>query len=61
MPAMQRHLESLNAAVIYESISELVERLPDSNATKGAMNAREAVTFEAVFPELMSFIENCRR
>jgi hypothetical protein len=61
MPAMQRHLEAMNAAVVYGDLSELVGRLPDQNATAGAMNSREAVTFEAVFPELVNFLQSCRR
>jgi hypothetical protein len=59
MSAMQRHLESLSVAVVYKSVSELVERLPDPHAAAGAMNARNAVTFESIFPDLTSFLESC--
>jgi hypothetical protein len=59
MPAMQRHLESMNAAIVYQDLSELVERLPDAGAAVEAVNSREAVTFESVFPSLMSFIQSC--
>jgi hypothetical protein len=59
MPAMQRHLESMNAAVVYENLSELADRLPDGNAATAATNAREAVTFESVFTRLMSFLQSC--
>jgi hypothetical protein len=59
MPAMQRHLEALRAAVVYENIVDLIERLPDEAAAAGAMAAREAVTFEAVYGDLISFIESC--
>lgn len=59
MPAMQRHLESMNAAVVYENLAELVERLPDTHAVAEALNSREAVTFESVFPRLISFLQSC--
>jgi hypothetical protein len=61
MTAMQRHLEALNAAVVYENLAELVERLPDLKAATGARNAREEVTFESVFPALVNFLQSCRR
>jgi hypothetical protein len=59
MLAMQRHLESVNAALVYRSLSELAERLPDRNAAAEALNSREYVTFESVFPRLMSFLQSC--
>lgn len=59
MPAMRRQLESLNAAVVYESPEDLVGQLPLRAAVEGALAAREAVTFEAIYPRLMAFIRDC--
>lgn len=61
MPAMQRHLESLGAAVVFRDLDELTARLPDPAAGAAALAAREAVTFEAAFPALTSFIRSCLR
>jgi hypothetical protein len=59
MPAMQRQLERLNAGIIYNSITELMEQLPDTSATDRISTLREAVTCNAVFPEIMEFINRC--
>ena len=59
MPAMQRHLEDLNAAIVYQDSADLVNRLPDHEAVAGAVAARERVTFEAVYPSLETFIRAC--
>lgn len=59
MPAMRRQLEAIGAAVVYESPTDLVGQLPNANAVAGALAAREAVTFEAVYPSLMTFIRAC--
>ena len=59
MPALQAHLEQLHAAVIYDDPADLVRRLPDLAAAEGAHAARESVTFEALFPKLMAFIQSC--
>lgn len=59
MPSMQRHLSALNAAVIYEDVADLVRQLPENAAAAGAMAAREAVTFEAIFPDLIASIQAC--
>ena len=59
MPAMQRHLEEIHSAVPYEDVADLVERLPDSAAVAGANAAREASTFDALYPNLINFIRSC--
>ena len=59
MPAMQRHLEALQAAVVYETPADLVGRLPDTAAAARALAARGAVTFEAILPSLIDFIRRC--
>jgi hypothetical protein len=59
MPAMQRHLEAFGAAIVYGDAADLVGRLPDPVAVGGAIAAREAITFEAVLPSLLSFIGSC--
>ena len=59
MPPLQQQLEALGAAIIYEDVSDLVDRLPDPDAADGAVAARESITFEALFPELEAFIRSC--
>jgi hypothetical protein len=58
MPAMQRHLEALGAAIVYADTADLVRRVPDVEAMQGALKSRAAVTFEAVFPDLMNFVRD---
>lgn len=60
MPAMQRQLEHWGAGIIYHDAAELVRRLPDPGAAARILPLRTAVTFDAVFPRLMEFIEDCR-
>jgi hypothetical protein len=60
MPALQAHLQALHAVVVYDDPADLVRRLPDTAAAAGAYSASEAVTFEALFPMLIAFIESCR-
>jgi hypothetical protein len=59
MSALQAHLEALDAAVVYDDPADLVRRLPDMDAVARAQAASEAVTFEALFPRLVAFIESC--
>ncbi len=59
MRAMRRQLEKLGAGIIYNSITELMEQLPDASATARIGAVRESVTLETVFPELMEFIAGC--
>lgn len=59
MPALQDYLEGLQAAVVYDDPADLVRRLPDAKAAAGARAASAAVTFEALFPALIAFIESC--
>ena len=60
MPAMERHLETLGAPPIrYRDLAELVDLLPDPAASEQAWAAREAATFEAVYPRLAEFIHSC--
>jgi hypothetical protein len=56
MPAMQCHLEALGAAIVYADPADLVRRVPDVAARQAAVHARASVTFEAVFPGLMTFL-----
>jgi hypothetical protein len=56
MPAMQRPLEALGAAIVYADTADLVRRVPDVEAMQGALKSRASVTFEAVFPDLMNFV-----
>jgi hypothetical protein len=61
-PALQRHLEALGAAVVYDPVAgapDLVARLPDPVAAGAALAAREAVTFEALLPRLVAFLRSC--
>ena len=58
MPSLQQHLESLGAGVVYDDLGDLARRLPDP-AAAGAAAAREAVTFEAIFPALEAFLQSC--
>jgi hypothetical protein len=58
MPAMQRHLEALNVAVVYEEPSDLLRLLPDSSAAEQAMRVRGEVTFEALYPRLTAFLQS---
>jgi hypothetical protein len=59
MTALQAYLETFHATVVYDDPADLVRRLPDPAAAAGARAASEAVTFEALFPMLMGFIESC--
>ncbi|HUS13522.1 MAG TPA: hypothetical protein VM536_00710 [Chloroflexia bacterium] len=59
MPAMQRRLTALGGAILYEEPGDLVARLPDGDAAARALQAREAVTAEAVYPEIMRFLTAC--
>ncbi|MGH2369526.1 MAG: hypothetical protein ACRDI2_15160, partial [Chloroflexota bacterium] len=59
MPALQRHLEGLAAAVVHDDLADLVRRLPDPRAAAGALAARESVTFESTLPKLLTFIQSC--
>jgi hypothetical protein len=59
MPALQAHLQALHASVVYDDPVDLVRRLPDREAAAGAHAAGPAVTFEALFPMLVAFIESC--
>jgi hypothetical protein len=59
MPAMQRRLEELGAAVVYERAADLARKLPDEAAGARALRARTAVTFESVYPQLIGFIRSC--
>jgi hypothetical protein len=59
MPALQVHLEALNAAVVYDDLTDLVRQLPDDAAALAAGAAGDVVCFEAVFPALVAFIEAC--
>jgi hypothetical protein len=43
-----------------DDAADLVRRLPDAAAAAGASAAAASVTFEALLPTLMSFIESCR-
>jgi hypothetical protein len=61
MPAMERHLEALGAAVVYRDAADLVRRLPDPVAPARALAARDAVAFEASCPRLIDFIQSCGR
>jgi hypothetical protein len=60
MCALQSHLRPFHACVIYDEPTDLVRRLPDSEAADGARRAGAAVTFEALFPSLICFIASCR-
>jgi hypothetical protein len=62
LPALQRHLVALGAAVVYDpadGAADLVRRLPDPGAAAAALAAREAVTFEALLPRLEAFLRAC--
>jgi hypothetical protein len=59
LPAMQRQLEAVGAAVIYGDAADLVAQLPNPPAAAKARAVRETVTFEAVFPQLERFLATC--
>lgn len=46
-------------AMSYKDLTHLVSHLPDENAAAGALAARDSVTFEAVFPGIIAFIQQC--
>ena len=58
IPAIERHLGDLKAAIVYESAADLVRRSAGW-AASGAPAAREAVTLEALYPKLITFIRSC--
>ena len=60
MPAMQRHLEELGAAIVFDTPADLVAQLPNQAIADQTFASREGETFEAIYPNLISFLQNVK-